>query len=33
MEDKIFNSWIAGFWEGEGCLHKHKNQAGIKTIE
>ena len=28
MEDKIFDSWIAGFWEGEGCVGKFKNQNG-----
>lgn len=22
MEDKIFNSWMAGFWEGEGSIFK-----------
>lgn len=28
MEDKIFNVWLAGFWEGEGCIGKYKNQNG-----
>ena len=26
MEDKVFNVWLAGFWEGEGSLSKFKNQ-------
>ena len=26
MEDKAFNSWLAGFWEGEGSLTKYKNK-------
>ena len=24
MEDKIFNVWLAGFWEGEGSIFKRK---------
>jgi len=28
MEDKIFNSWLAGFWEGEGSLYKLTKQTG-----
>jgi len=23
MENNDFNVWLAGFWEGEGCLSKH----------
>ncbi|MCK4446860.1 MAG: hypothetical protein KAW56_07245 [Candidatus Marinimicrobia bacterium] len=26
MEDKIFNAWLAGFWEGEGSLTKFKSK-------
>ena len=28
LEDKYYNSWLAGFWEGEGCLSKLKRQTG-----
>uniref|UniRef100_A0A6H2A4D5 Putative homing endonuclease n=2 Tax=viral metagenome TaxID=1070528 RepID=A0A6H2A4D5_9ZZZZ len=28
MEDNDFNSWLAGFWEGEGCISKRKNGTG-----
>lgn len=24
MEDQSFNGWIAGFWEGEGSIHRKK---------
>lgn len=26
MEDKIFNSWVAGFWEGEGSIFKRSEK-------
>ena len=26
LEDKIFNIWLAGFWEGEGSVSKFKNK-------
>jgi len=25
VDDNSFDSWVAGFWEGEGSLHKQKN--------
>lgn len=30
MEDKIFNAWLAGFWEGEGSLTKYKNKNSYR---
>jgi len=32
MEDKIFNSWIAAFWEGEGSLCKIKEHVGYRVM-
>jgi len=31
MEDNNFNIWVAGFWEGEGCLNKLKRQTGYQV--
>lgn len=28
IEDRIYNSWLAGFWEGEGSLYKLTKQIG-----
>jgi len=28
MEDKMFDAWIAGFWEGEGSIYKRKEGFG-----
>ncbi len=28
MEDKLFNAWMAGFWEGEGSAFKTKGHVG-----
>jgi len=32
MEDKIFNSWVAAFWEGEGSLCKRKYRGYCVAI-
>jgi len=31
MEDKLFNAWLAGFWEGEGYLSKFKGHTGYRV--
>ena len=31
IEDKIYNSWLAGFWEGEGCLVRFKGHTGYRV--
>lgn len=31
MLNEDFNIWVAGFWEGEGCLVKLKRQIGYQT--
>lgn len=31
LEDKIYNSWLAGFWEGEGCLSRFKGHTGYRV--
>jgi len=31
IEDKIYNSWLAGFWEGEGCLSRFKGHTGYRV--
>ena len=32
MEDNNFNAWLAGFWEGEGCICKKTGGNYIITI-
>ena len=32
MEDKIFNSWVAAFWEGEGSLCRRRHVGYCLTI-
>lgn len=32
MEDNIFNSWIAAFWEGEGSLCRIKGHIGYRVM-
>jgi len=31
MNDNNFNTWLAGFWEGEGCLSKLRRQTGYQV--